>query len=230
MALHNKCGVWPLSKNISTLYWCQISLQDSTYPSSRILPPSGVTTGPLLPWILWALWTAKNNKIFKNQSSTEEETIVKAIQEAKEWIKARNISYIISSPQEEERSTLPAQGMRCLSDAAWRSDTRDVGLGWIIYDQNNNEIAKGSSGKARIANPLMAEALAMREALLQAPARGLRNLSVASDFKQLITLITSRTIHINIYGIIQDIFNLAIDLKISSFNFIPRKKTNWPMA
>lgn len=71
----------------------------------------------LLLWILWALWIARNNKMFSDRAFTEKETIVKAIHNAKEWIEAQGSPHEESIPQEEQRSILPKYGLRCFSDA-----------------------------------------------------------------------------------------------------------------
>ena len=43
------------------------------------LPPVGLGEGSLAPWILWAIWTARNNLIFNNKGTSPEETITKAL-------------------------------------------------------------------------------------------------------------------------------------------------------
>lgn len=48
-------------------------------------PPTGITSGQLSPWILWALWKDKNKLYFKGHSVSPEDSILTAITAAREW-------------------------------------------------------------------------------------------------------------------------------------------------
>lgn len=48
------------------------------------LPPTGLIM-PLYPWLLWVLWTSRNQLVFENKSFSETEVIGKAMKHAKEW-------------------------------------------------------------------------------------------------------------------------------------------------
>ncbi|KAH0865257.1 hypothetical protein HID58_082468, partial [Brassica napus] len=52
------------------------------------LPPTGLTM-PLHPWIMWVLWTSRNQFSFEDKSFSESEMILKAIKLAKEWQSAQ---------------------------------------------------------------------------------------------------------------------------------------------
>ncbi|CAA7042763.1 unnamed protein product [Microthlaspi erraticum] len=54
------------------------------------LPPTGLNRGPIFPWLIWSIWTARNYLIFEERAFTPEETILKALLEAKEWQYAQN--------------------------------------------------------------------------------------------------------------------------------------------
>ena len=47
------------------------------------LPPVGLDSGTLASWIIWNLWIARNQLIFQKRTSTPEETISKAISDAR---------------------------------------------------------------------------------------------------------------------------------------------------
>lgn len=68
----------------------------------------------------------------------------------------------------------------------------------------------------------MVKALAIREALLHASNTRLNRFKVISDSQVLINLINKKATNIEIYGIIQDIESLALDLEILSFGFVKR--------
>lgn len=61
--------------------------------SKRIinLPPSGIYQ-PLHPWILWNLWTRRNQILFENKKYSKVEVINKAIKDTREWSQAQNLS------------------------------------------------------------------------------------------------------------------------------------------
>lgn len=53
------------------------------------LPPTGIHLEPIFPWIVWAIWTARNYLIFEDRPFTPEDTILKALIEAKDWQNAQ---------------------------------------------------------------------------------------------------------------------------------------------
>lgn len=57
------------------------------FRSTVCLPPSGIVYS-VLPWICWALWTARNTLIFEDKTFTPEETAQKGLRLAKEWSEA----------------------------------------------------------------------------------------------------------------------------------------------
>ncbi|XP_048599638.1 uncharacterized protein LOC125579821 [Brassica napus] len=59
--------------------------------SRKNLPPTGVE-GQLAPWILWGIWTARNNLVFNDKLTSAAETLSKAIYLAREWGTCQTIS------------------------------------------------------------------------------------------------------------------------------------------
>ncbi|XP_019082570.1 PREDICTED: uncharacterized protein LOC109125409 [Camelina sativa] len=133
---------------------------------SICLPPVGLSQGPLFPWIIWTLWTNRNKKIFENKQMASTEVMTQAILQAKEWnanqISAKTSTHLPRSEMIQERK---ADTVRCSSDAAWREDTKQAGLGWIFEEQFPFPEQQGRSTAEKVSSPLVAEALAMRTAL-----------------------------------------------------------------
>ncbi|KAL0878096.1 hypothetical protein Bca101_027802 [Brassica carinata] len=88
--------------------------------SSINLPPAGLAQ-PLYPWILWNLWTSRNQLLFEDRKYTELEVLNKAIHDAREW------SWAQSSPTQKFPATPPHPRLEstnpstffCFTDGAW---------------------------------------------------------------------------------------------------------------
>lgn len=68
----------------------------------------------------------------------------------------------------------------------------------------------------------MAEAIAIRAAVMKAASSNLRSLTVLSDSKVLITMLKTKTSRPALFGILFDIFYFSSVLDSVSFLFIPR--------
>ena len=73
-----------------------------------------------------------------------------------------------------------------------------------------------------VPSPLVAEGMAIREALLQAQAFGYSKLLIKSDAQTIIRASNGRDSIKELFGILQDIHNLSCYLSVSRFCFIPR--------
>ncbi|CAA7043759.1 unnamed protein product [Microthlaspi erraticum] len=78
-------------------------------------------------------------------------------------------------------------------------------MGWIFHNSTSETLNQGFKAFENIASPLIAEGLAIRQAL----DLGFKNLHVASDSQQLITAINSKSSLSEIFGILQDISFLS---------------------
>ena len=112
------------------------------------------------------------------------------------------------------------------TDAAWRSQDRTAGCGWISYDPWTGETREGISTELFVASPLMAEALAVREALLQARALHLSNICLKSDDQVLIKALISKQHPVELYGINLDIENISSSFLSISFAYVPRESNS----
>uniref|UniRef100_A0A0D3D375 RNase H type-1 domain-containing protein n=1 Tax=Brassica oleracea var. oleracea TaxID=109376 RepID=A0A0D3D375_BRAOL len=107
-------------------------------------------------------------------------------------------------------------------DAARRPQDRTAGCRWISYDSRFGETIQGTSTELFVTSPLMAEALAVREALLQARDFHLSNICLKSDNHVLIKALISKQHPVELYGINLDIENLSSSFSSTSFSYVPR--------
>jgi len=108
----------------------------------------------------------------------------------------------------------------CHTDAAWNKDLKLARLGWIFNPTNIEMSRFGSATMRHVRSPLLAEALAIHEALRQASTLGFSQISVASDSKQVIEAINTEDPPLELHGILHDILILSSKFQFSSFSFI----------
>ncbi|XP_022568759.2 uncharacterized protein LOC111211768 [Brassica napus] len=185
--------VWesaPVSPSIE--YSGSIDLRNnwSSFCSRKSLPPTGVSTGALAPWITWQLWLARNKLVFEGKIITVEETISRASACAQEWIscqdQVKNAKQTIPT-----RSPLHPECALVRTDAAWSETLKIAGLGWTTRRQERD--FPFATTVHHVESPLAAEGLAMREALLKCREIGLSKLRCESDSAILIKAINLRS-------------------------------------
>ncbi|XP_013751380.1 uncharacterized protein LOC125595980 [Brassica napus] len=194
------------------------------------LPPLGVTTN-ILPWIFWSLWTARNTLIFEKKTYTVEDTAIRGIKLAREWIQAEPAPHassvrarrgITNRPRLETTHRSSTDITSCKTDAAWDKKTNTAGISWIIEDLPRSIDLRGVMVQQNVSSPLVAEALAVREALQTASSLSVTHLRMYSDNQTLIRAINEKLFEKEIYGILNDIeafFSLFVDLV---FFYLPR--------
>ncbi|KAL0678051.1 hypothetical protein Bca4012_006032 [Brassica carinata] len=219
---YNVCRLAPFSTCIDARGLLDLSTAWLGLCKLTCLPPVGISLGPLAPWILWALWLARNDRIFNNKGTTPEEVITKATAAAQEWLREQGNEPIIRNNPPPQRPLDTAHYACLQSDAAWRSDLHLAGLGWMVTE--GHQASSLMSHCFYVSSPLIAEGLALREALFYCIAKGLRAVKCESDSLQLIRALNEETPISEIYGIIADILNLVVAFDYVSFVWIPRSE------
>ncbi|CAA7017862.1 unnamed protein product [Microthlaspi erraticum] len=151
------------------------------YKNQVCLPPTGINAGTIFPWICWAIWSTKNHLIFEERSFSPEETILKAIVDAKEWQLAQTLEKpaackIISAKLYE----IYDGQITVFTDGSWNTETKIAGMGWTFKDKEIR-ILSGKAAEPFVASPIIAEALAIKSALIQPLELGFLNLHIKSD-------------------------------------------------
>ncbi|KAL0751615.1 hypothetical protein Bca101_033618 [Brassica carinata] len=112
--------------------------------------------------------------------------------------------------------------LTCFTDASWNSTSHKAGGGWYCIDHENVIILQGARVFEIISSPLMAEAIAIRSALLHALEAGITEICIKSDYQALIAAIFSKRFPADLYRISRDIETLSLCFVCISFCFIPR--------
>lgn len=187
------------------------------------LPHTGLV-GNFSSWICWFLWTSRNKLIFENRHISAGSTISSAITSAREWQLAQHEKHppCQSKILHEGYITPPPQTVVCNTDAAWSCESSIASLGWIYNFSYLNKQEALSKCSRNVSSLLMAEALAMREAILSAKHRLLYKVWFQSDSQELIRAINSKSYPMELYGVLSDIELLSSFFVFISFSFIPR--------
>ena len=217
--------VWDLAPLASTL---TITLTTTTWTCLDLLrripflPPTGLGPGILSAWICWNLWISRNQLIFQKRHFSPEETILKAIREAREWTSAQNLNptHHQINPRINQDPNLVSSRTCMYTDAAWNPSTKCAGLAWIIDDAGSS--SSHSATATFVASPLTAETLALRDAMTSALHCGINALLICSDSQILINLVNSRGRHVEIAVLLKDIQFLSTLFNVVEFKFIPR--------
>lgn len=186
------------------------------------LPPTGVVTTQLAPWIIWQIWIARNQLIFNGKSYTEEETLTKAVTLAREWQNAQDPKLPSKQRINTTPSSTPAQCPILNTDAAWRASSNLAGFGWTLRDSTGSSSFTGY--ERFVGSALVAEGLALREALMRCKEKGVKKVICESDSNQLIVAVNAGGMQPELYGIVSDILELASSFDVIKFVWISRKR------
>lgn len=190
------------------------------------LPPYGVII-PLWPWVLWNLWKARNHLCFENRKFSAIEIVTKAIRDAMEWQKTQLVDNPQSADNVHRRQLLPALPSsatpKCYVDAAWDARTEACGLGGVFSGPPSfDRLPHLSESRTLVSSALMAEALAVRLAVMKTAFSNMKSLVILSDSLSLITLLKGKDSRPELFGILFDIYHFIPYFDAISFCYIPR--------
>ena len=165
----------------------------------------------------------RNRLIFENKSWSEDELIRKVLYDACAW---EEVSQAVkhSSPR-CTRHALPTselKGISCFTDGAWNPISGHSGQGWAFVNPSGDVIRHYSSNRLHVATPIVAEALAVKAALLDAVTHDFLQLNVFSDSKSLVNLLNSSSSTVLLHSVLFDIRVLCGRFDSISFSFVSR--------
>ncbi|KAF2531978.1 hypothetical protein F2Q70_00032164 [Brassica cretica] len=100
-----------------------------------------------------------------------------------------------------------------------------AGMGWILTYRHGQEISRATASQLNVTSVCMAEALAIREALINASTQHITHICLRTDSQVLARAITARRRPTDLYGIFSDIDSLTSSpFTECSVVFIPRAR------
>ncbi|KAL0665007.1 hypothetical protein Bca4012_101845 [Brassica carinata] len=104
----------------------------------------------------------------------------------------------------------------------WNATSKSAGLGWSVKNTGRNSGFQATT--ELVASPLVAEGLAIKNAVKTCKELGLRQIRYKSDSTQLIKALNSKTKPPEIYGIVSDIRIECMEFETFYFVWIPRER------
>ena len=129
------------------------------------------------------------------------------------WEQAQIANPTLSGPRLKlplQLSPLLDSTVFCNTDAAWKSDSARIA--WIFTDSSSTVLQQKALSLNHVSSPCMAEAIAIRGALLNAASLHFTNIYLRSDSQGLVKAINQKVWTIDLYGILSDIDYLAFSL------------------
>lgn len=107
--------------------------------------------------------------------------------------------------------------------SSWSPVSSKAGLGWVLDAGQPQYSIKGVIATPNVRYPLLAEALALIEAMTAATQYSFTNVWFRSDSQEIIRAIDSNIYPIELYEVLMDIKSLSSTFSLVYFSFIRRE-------
>ena len=179
--------------------------------------------------VCWALWSHRNNIVWRNQRWTTYQLLSFAGKTLTEWRQAQQCKVMTQKSLEMPDSMpihwnkLPYNWTKLDVDAAIFNNGSSTGLGCFLHDHEGTFLAARSVNKQIHLEPREAEALSVREALHWIRIQYLSNVIVEMDSLLVFQAITSSGRANSPFDLlVQDCIELAQQVANLKFNFVKR--------
>lgn len=174
--------------------------------------------------ICWAIWRARNDKVWNHKVSSPNAVVDQALIFLQEWTNVHPIEEEVSasSSQISIWSKPPTGYLKINVDAGIDFTARKMGLGMVIRDSDGDLIAARMIPWPTVYEPGEAEALTIREALKWIKSFSLDRIQVESDCLQVVNAIHNCHLLSSLDLLVNDILVIARDFSNLSFSFVKR--------
>ncbi|XP_048622927.1 uncharacterized protein LOC125592004 [Brassica napus] len=145
-----------------------------------------------VPWVIWYIWKARNDKAFNGKDISPLETIQTAKAEAESWRVAQAIEEI---HDEDDDGTTPASTITttharpvCSIDASWHKEDKFFGGGMVLATEDGMTTS-GSFASNQVLTPLHAEFQALLWAMKSSIQLDHSSMTFETDCLQLVNLL-----------------------------------------
>lgn len=92
------------------------------------------------PWIIWYLWKARSDKLFRRITRDPQERVRHDHSECHVWFDVNSKNSDDACPQNQTRNT-QSLCLQCIFsvDGSWTSDAQYSGFGWVWLDESRDE-------------------------------------------------------------------------------------------
>ncbi|XP_018511975.2 uncharacterized protein LOC103853843 [Brassica rapa] len=117
------------------------------------------------PWIIWYIWEAKNDKLFRGIDRNPLELVRYAEGECQAWYNARDTVPNLPNAQTNEETQILRLSNICMVDGSWTSTAQFSGMGWVWKDTLGKIQLMGSRKLQRRETSLHSELEALKWAM-----------------------------------------------------------------
>nr|VDD36601.1 unnamed protein product [Brassica oleracea] len=111
----------------------------------------------------------------------------------------------------------------CNVDAAWDAGTQNCGVGGVFSGWKHvPNLDSISDSRRSVSSALMAEALAIRSAVMYAASSNVKTLLIRSDSLSLVKMLKERNSVPALFGILFDIYHFSSTFADVYFEYVPR--------
>ncbi|XP_013583375.1 PREDICTED: uncharacterized protein LOC106292322 [Brassica oleracea var. oleracea] len=136
------------------------------------------------------------------------------------WKNRNRLVFEGKSCTETELVTKALKDARSWEEASQSDNTS--GQGWTFVDPSGVKVHHHSTNRLHVAAPIVAEALAVKAALMDAVTNDFSQVNVFSDLKSLVNLLNSSSSTVLLQSVLLDIRVLSCRFDYISFSYVPR--------
>ncbi|XP_030494821.2 uncharacterized protein LOC115710603 [Cannabis sativa] len=183
----------------------------------------------LLVAVAWAIWNARNDRVWQNKIKTVENIVMSAKCYLSQWKHAHSsglelLSAGLNQGDGAEHWVPPIENnVKVNVDAAIFEASRQFGVGWVARDARGLLIHGHTKLFNVQATPELAEAVGIREALSWIKSSGLQQVVLETDCLSIVQALRSSIVMISTFGqVVNECKALLNDLRTISIYFIHR--------